>query len=209
MDGLRSVFNERSRYICLWYISLLHFLGVGRLTTAEFVQKDHLIDELLNRSFEFHYDHFLDIGLGEATLHLTIESDPSLGSLNCGPSGISQGPPSPWILGSKEPLSDHVDSRLEKSFQILATAWLIEHSMTEDKFYGQNSPGLRYAQSVAGSKLLKCLEKTLSSSSLSKLGADTLGALLRILLFTVFVVTWPRPRIHLSPVSHLYIRALS
>ena len=209
MDGLRSVFNEASRYICLWYKSLLRFPGVSRLTRAEFVQKDYSIDESLNRSFELHFVHFLDIRLGEATLHLMMESDPSIGSLDFGPLGISQGPPSPWTRRSKEPLSNHVDSRLDKSFQMLATCWLIEHFVTENKLYGLNDPGLRYAQSVAGSKLLQCLEKTLSSSSLSKLDADTLGALMRILLFTVSVVTWSRPRIHSSPVSHLYIIALS
>ena len=209
MDGLCSVFNERSRYICLWYISLLGFLGVGKLTTAEFVQKDHLMDELLDRFFEYNRGHFLDVWLGEAEFHLTMESAPSLGSFNFGPSRISRGPPSLWMLRSKEPLSSHVDSRLDKSFQILATTWLIEHSITEDTHHGHNDPGLRYAQFVAGSKLLQCLDKTLSSSSLSKLGADTLGALMTILLFTVSVVTWLRPRLHSSPVSHLYIRAVS
>ena len=182
-------------------------LGVGKLTTAEFVQNDHLKDDLLDRFFEFNRIDFLDVRLGEGEFHLTMESGPSLGSLIFGPLRISRAPPSQWILRSKEPLSRHVDSRLDKSFQILATTWLMKHTTTEGRPHGHNDPGLRYAQSVAGSNLLQCLEKTLSSSSLSKLGADKLGALMRILLFTVSVVTWSR--LHWSLVSHLYISALS
>ena len=166
-----------------------------------------MIDELHDRSFEFTRVDFLDIWLGEAEFHLTMESGPSLGSRTFGHLPISRGPPSQRILRSKEPLSNHVDSRLDKSFQILATTWLIEYFITEGTLHVHNDTGLRYARSLAGSKLLECLEKTLGNSSLSKLGADTLGALMRILLFTVSVVTWSR--LHWSLVSHLYISALS
>ena len=171
MDGLCPVFNEGSRYLHLRYVSFPPFIDDGKLTTAEFGPKPHLIDELLSRFFKF---------------NLTMKSDLSLGSCtSC--SSISFGPPLSdlWILHSKDPLPSHIDSRLDQSFQILAATWLIEQSIIEDAIHGDNIPGLHYAQSVAGSKLLQCLEKTLSSSSLSKLGADKLTALTTILFYTV------------------------
>ena len=210
MDGLRSVFNEGSRYICQWYVSFLHFHGNGKLTTAEMVQKDHLIDELLNRIIGFYHVDFSDIWLSEGEFHLKMKSDPSLGCFNIGSSRISPSPPlrNRWISRFKDPISNHVDSRLDKSFQILAATWLIRQLVTKNEFLGHDVDGFQYAQSVAGSKLLQCLEKTLSSSSLSKLGAETLRALMRILLFTVSVVISSKPRFQSSPVSLLHVRVL-
>ncbi|KAK0508393.1 hypothetical protein JMJ35_009477 [Cladonia borealis] len=120
---------------------------------SEFVQKDHLIDELLNRFFEFNHVHFVDIWLGEAEFNVTMKGDFSLGSLTIGSSRILSGPHSSdqWIVHSKDQLSSHIDSRLDKSFQILAATWLIEQSIIEDTLHGDNVPGLHYAQSVAGS----------------------------------------------------------
>lgn len=174
------------------------------------VQKDHLMDGLLNRVFESYHVDFSDIWLGEGEFHLTMKSDPSLGCLNIGSSRISSGPSlrNRWISRCKDPVSDHVDGRLDKSFQILAVTWLIRQLVTKNKFPGNDVDVFQYAQSVAGSKLLQGLEKTLSSSSLSKLGAETLRALMRILLFTVSVITWSRPRFQSSPVSILYVRLL-
>lgn len=174
------------------------------------VQKDHLIDGLLNRIFDFYHVDFSDIWLGEGEFHLTMKSDPSRGCLNIGSSRISSGPSlrNRWMSRCKDPISDHVDSRLDRSFQILAVTWLVRQLVTTNKFPRNDVDGFQYAQSVAGSKLLQGLEKTLSSSSLSKLGAETLRALLRILLFTVSVVTWSRSRFHSSLVSILYMRLL-
>ena len=205
MDGLCPVFNEGSRYLRLRYVSFPPFIDNGKLTTAEIGPKPHLIDELLGRFFEFNHVHCLNIRLGEAKFNLTMKSDQSLGSFtSC--SSISFGSPLSdlWILHSKDPLSSHIDSRLDQSFQILAATWLIEQSIIEDAIHGDNIPGLHYAQSVAGSKLLQCLEKTLSSSSLSKLGADKLTALTTILLATLSIVMFSRRRFHSSLVSLLY-----
>ena len=205
MDGLRPVFNEGSRYLRLRYVSFPYFIDNGKLTTTEFCQEDHLIDELLSRFFEFNHVHTLDIWLGEAEFNVTMKGDFSLGSLTFGSSRILSGhPPSDqWILRSKEPVSNHVDSRLDKSFQILAASWIIGQSITDLNLHEYEAPGLRYAQSVAGSKLLQCLEKNLSSSSLSKLGADKLTALIRILLVTLSLVMSSRKRCHSSLVSLL------
>lgn len=173
--------------------------------TAEFVQKSHSIFELLNRFFEFNHVHFLDIWIGEAEFNLTMESDLSLGSLRFSSSRILSGLSSSdqWTLHSKDPLSNHIESSLDRNFQILAATWLIEQTMVEDTLHADNVPGLHYAQSVAGGKLLQCLEKTLSSSSLSKLSAETLKALIRILLVTMCVVMFSG-RFHSSVVSHLH-----
>ena len=135
-----------------------------------------------------------------------MKSDLSLGSLTFSSSPILSGHSSieQWIFHSKDPLSTHIDSGLDKSFEILAATWLIEQTMTEDALHGDNVPGLAYAQSVAGGKLLQCLEKTLSSSTLSKLGAEKLKALIRILLVTICVVIFSGRRFHSSGVSHLY-----
>ena len=204
MDGLRPVFNEGSQYLRHRYVSFPPFIDDGKLTTADFVRHSHHVDEILDRFFEFNPAHSLDILLGNAEFKLTMKRDLSLYSLTFG-SSISSEPPlnDHWILHSKDPLSDHIDSTLDKSFKILAATWLIGQTFTEDKFQGGYVPGLHYTQSSAGSKLLQCLEKTLSSSSLSKLGADKLAALIKILLVTLSVVMSSRRRSHSSLVSLL------
>lgn len=131
MDGLRPVFNKGSRYLLLRYVSFPLFIDNGNSTTAEFVQKSPLIDELLNRLFEFNPFHSVDIWLGDAEFNLTMKSDLSLGSLFFDSPRISSGPPSrdQWILRSKDSLAHHIDSRLETSFQILVATWLIEQTI--------------------------------------------------------------------------------
>ena len=200
MDGLRSIFNERSRYICLWYVSSLHPRDIGELTTAEIVQRGRFKDELLNGTLDFYQVQFSEMWLDEREFHLTMKSCPPLGCLDIGSSRLPPGPPmtNQWISCYTDPISEHVDSMLDESFQRLAATWLI---ITKNGFPGIEVDGFQYAQSVAGSQLLQCLEKTLSSSSLSNLGAETLRALMRILLFTVSVVIWSRPRFQTSPVS--------
>ena len=174
----------------------------GRLTTAGFVQKSHLTDELLQIFFEFNRVDFLDICLGEAKFSLKTGNGLSLSSITFGSSIPSEPPLSDhWISHSKDPLSSHIDSRLYKNFQILAATWILEDFTIEDTL--GKVPGLNYAQSVAGSNLLQCLEKTLSSSSLSKLDVDSLTGLMTILLVTLSVVIFSTSRFYSSLVSLL------
>ena len=204
MDGLRPVFNEGSQYLRHRYVSFPPFIDDGKLTTADFVRHSHHVDEILDRFFKFNPAHSLDICLGEAEFKLTMKNDLSLGSLTFGSSITSRPPLSDhWILHSIDPLSSHLDSRLKQNFQILAATWIIEQSVVENTLHGDNVSGLDYAQSVAGSKLLQCLEKTMSSSSLSKLHPGDLIALMTILVVTLSVVMSSRRRSHSSLVSLL------
>ena len=179
--------------------------------TVETVRKDHLIDELLDTTLGFYNVDVADIWVGEC-MFMKMKSKPSLGRSYSGCwrtfLGLERASAIPWIVRSEFPTSNQFDCRLNKSFQLLATTWLIRRLDTKNESFTQAKHGIDYAQSVAGSKLLQCLEKTLSNISLSKLGAKTLRALSKILLFTMSVVKWLRPRSHSSLVSLLYLRVL-
>ena len=183
----------------------LRRLSIMELTTVESVQKNHSIHDFLNKFFELNHVHTLDIWLGEAKINLTMKSDLSLSFFTSGSSTFF-GPPlsDHWILHSEDPLSSHIDSRLYKNSQILAATWIIELSLIEDTLHEAKVLGLlNYARSVAGSNLLQCLEKTLSSSSLSKLDVDSLTGLMTILLVTLSVVIFSTSRFYSSLVSLL------
>ena len=190
--------------------TLFSILDNGRLTTAEIVRKDYLTDELLNRDFGLPIVDFSDIWLDDTGFAMMTKSGTLAFYVTFDIVQISFGLPSTNLLisGSKVSVSSRVDSKLDKTFQLLAITYLLRFIGDNNSFTGKKAEDLQNAQSVAGSQLLQCLEKTLSSSSLSNLGADTLRALMRILLFTVSVAIWSRPRFQSSPVSLLHVRIL-
>ncbi len=187
--------------------TLFSVLDNGKLMTAEIFQKDYLTDGSLNCNFGLSIDDLLDIWLDEREFAMSGTSTLDLGVASL---QISFRLPSTNTLtpGSKNSISTRIDSGLEKTFQSLAITYLLKFIGDNTSFTGKKAEDLRNAQSVAGSQLLQCLEKTLSSSSLSNLGADKLRALMMILLFTVAVAIWCRPRLQSSPVSLLHVRIL-
>ena len=182
----------------------------GKLTTAEIVRQDYLTDELLNRDFGLPIVDFSDIWLDDRGFAMMTNSGTLAFYVTFDMVQFSFGLSSTNLLisGSKVSIANRVDSKLDKTFRFLAITYLLRFIGDNNSFTGNTAEDLRNAQSVAGSQLLQCLEKTLSSNSLSNFAADTLRALMRILLFTVSVVIWSGPRLQSSPVSLLHVRVL-
>ena len=199
MDGLRSVFNERSRYLCRRYMSLLRFLEPDKLTRAGIVQNDHLSERSRRILLEFTIDNFWDFCQNGVVF--TIETESDANTCYWGPGIVIK---NWWINVYNDARSTHVDRRLDECFHLLATNCRIRDTDTMNSINGIDDEDIWNAQFVAGSRLLQCLEKALSNSSLSDSGADTLRALLLILCLTMFVVICSPGKPYL--VSFLYIR---
>ncbi len=174
---------------------------------AEIVQKDYLIDESLQR-----IRGFCDVGFSETWLYdevfiVTRKSDTITGYLKFDFLQMWFGAPlmNRLIPAGNDSISRHVDSRLDKTLQLLAATSLIRLIGAKDLIHGNGFDDLRNLQSFAGSKLLQCLEKTLSNSSLSTFGADTLRALLMILCFSLCLVHGFTARFQSLPVSFFHI----
>ena len=101
-----------------------------------------------------------------------------------------------------------VDRRLNESISLLAVINHIRYIGTTHSIHGSDVEDIQKAQSVVGSRLLHCLEKALSNSSLSGFDQDTLRALVKIICITVLVVMLSVPKAQSFPVSFLFIRVL-
>ena len=177
MDGLRSVFNERSRYLCRRYMSLLRFLEPDKLTRAGIVQNDHLLERSGRTLLEFTSNNFWDFCQNGGKFAIKTKSGADTGYWDTG------------LFVTNWWRSTHVDRRLDECIRnLLATTCHIRYTDTMNSIDGIVDEDIWNAQVVGGSRLLQCLEKALSNSSLSDSGATTLRALFRILCLTIFVV---------------------
>ena len=206
MDGLRTVFNERSRHLCQWCVSILPIIDISKLTTAGTVPEGYPTDELLRTDFGFALSNYSGIwiveeGFTTATKSGAVAFGSSVDNLQ-----MSFSTPLSQRLRPlcKFSISSCVDSRLERAFKLVIFVYLLTLSQKELHF----SEDIEHARSVAGSNLIQCLEMVLSNSSTSKFGADALRALVRILGLAASVVALQAPRIQSFPVSSLYLRAL-
>ena len=197
MDGLRSVFNERSQYLCQWCVSLLRFLQNDKLTRAEIVQNDHTVKIPFRKILESIDDVFLKLSQNEVV--------PSMGkkasSLFRG-SGLSK------LSVSIDARSTHVDRRVDECFHLAATICRDNIINTINLVYVNKDEVIWNTQSIAGSRLLQLLEKVLSNVSLAGFDADTLRTLIKILCLTMWVVNLSPPSVQSLPVSLLCIRVL-
>ena len=202
MDGLRSVFNERSRCFCRRYVSLLRFIDSSMLKTAGIVLEDSLTDEFLWRISGSDLFAFSDIWLDEEGFNMmSRKTGGALFRFMVGNSQTLSGHPARNRLTPRPRLSisSCADSRLQKAFQLV----IIANSFICRNKNSHTSEDLWNVRSVAGSRLLQCLEKALSNSSLSNFDADTVLALIQILYLTISAVFEIPPRVQLLPVSLL------
>lgn len=74
MDGLHSVFNERSRCFRQWYVSMLRIIDISKLTKAGVVPEGYLIAELLRRDFAFAFSDYSGICMLEKCFTTLVKS---------------------------------------------------------------------------------------------------------------------------------------
>ena len=201
MDGLRSIFNEGPRYFRQWYVSLVPFIDISKLTAAGIVQEDYPTDELLRRNFGSARFEYSDVWIDEKGFTTAIKTGAMLScfSVDSSETSVCRRARNCLQPRPKLSISTCADSRLEKAFQLGIIAYLSTYSDQNS----HNREDLWNTRSVAGSRLLQCLEKVLSNSSLSDCGADNLIALAKILCLTISVVIPSPPRVQSLPVSLL------
>lgn len=196
MDGLHSIFNERSRYICQWCVSLLRFIDISKLTTTGIVQGHYFTDESLRRNIS-PTSFALSCILLDDAIFTSIAKDFSI--------TFSFKIDAVQLPCSKKSISNRVDSRLGKASHLVIMA----HLLTSNTKWGPNNfVDVRAARSAAGFRLLQCLEEVLSNRSLAGFDADTLRTLIKILGLTIWVVNLSPLSAQSSPVSLLSLRVL-
>ena len=179
-------------------MSLLRFLGPDKLMRAEIVQNNHLLERSRKKLLEFTNRDYWHRWNDLRGLTVSTESDANDHYVEF--ELFTKGW---WISGYHGAASIPVDRRLGECFHSVGAICCIAFLDLMSSSHGIDNEVMLNAQCIAGSRVLQCLEKVLSTSSLSNFGADTLRALISILGLTMMAIYWSSPRVQSCPVSFL------
>ena len=179
-------------------MSLLRFLGPDKLMRAEIVQNNHLLERSRKKLLEYtnkdNWHRWNDL----RALTISTESDANDHYFK-----VELFTKDWWISGYHGAASIPVDGGLGECTHSVATIYCIEFLDLMSSSHGIDNEVVLNAQCIAGSRVLQCLEKVLSNSSLAHFGADALRALISILCLTMRIVDFTSPSVRSCPVSFL------